>query len=86
MEIRFRVASASKCSKTDVLAALAFYCKSVDPGSFTDTNQIKDYIWNQKSHRHESRVMFFYLLYGNDDTVEGFAEFAYLPENQIIVL
>ena len=44
MELQFEVKSADKCSKRDILSALDIYCKSVDPGSMTDTNQIKDYI------------------------------------------
>lgn len=86
MKIQFEAVSALKCKKQDVIAALGIYCKNVDQGSITDTNQIKDYIWNAKPHCSESRQMFFYLLYGEDKTVEGFAEFAYLPTNQVLVI
>lgn len=84
--MQFKVVPAAKCTKKDVILAIDIYCKSVDPGSMTDTNQIKDYIWNPKEHSQEPRTMFFYLLYGSDNEVEGFAEFAYLPENQVLVL
>ena len=86
MQIQFSVIPACKCKKKDIIAAIDIYCKTVDPGSFTDTNQIKDYIFNPKSHKDEARSMFFYLLFGSDNTVEGFAELAYLPENQVLVL
>lgn len=86
MVLKFRISSAASCPKKDVITALDIYCKSVDSGSLTDTNQIKDYIWNRKNYSDEKRHMFFYLLYGQDDNVLGFSEFAYLPKNQILVL
>ena len=86
MLLQFKVIPAGKCPKKDVLEAIEIYCKTVDSGSMTDTNQIKDYIWNPKAHSHETRSMFFYLLYGNNDIVDGYAEFAYLPKNQVLVL
>lgn len=86
MLLQFSVLPASKCSKWDVIAALDIYCKTVDPGSLTDTNQIKDYIWNTKNHCDEKRSMFFYILYDQDSNVIGFAEYAYLPQNQVLVL
>lgn len=86
MIIELRVSPAKKCPKRDVIAALDIYCKAVDSGSMTDTNQINEYIWNEKKHHTESRKMFFYLLYDSDNQVEGFAEFAYLPKNRALVL
>lgn len=86
MVLHFEVKPADKCPKRDVLSALDIYCKSVDTGSMTDTNQIKDYIFNFKEHRQEPRDMFFYLLFGGDGVVEGFSEFAYLPETQVLVM
>lgn len=86
MLLQFSVLPASKCSKKDVIAALDIYCKTVDPGSLTDTNQIKDYIWNPKNHCNEKRSMFFYVLYDQSSNVIGFAEYAYLPQNQVLVL
>lgn len=86
MELQFKVLPAAKCTKKDVISAIDIYCKSVDSGSMTDTNQIKDYIWNSNNHNEESRTMFFYLLFGNENTVDGFAEFGYLPQNQVLVL
>lgn len=52
----------------------------------TATNEITDYILNPKKHSQEPRIMFFHLLYGSEHSVEGFSEFAYLPENQVLVL
>ena len=86
MVIQLKVVPAIKCPKRDVISALDIYCKAVDPSSLTDTNQISDYIWNTKDHQAEPRQMFFYLLYDSGGTVEGFSEFAYLPENQVLVL
>ena len=86
LKLQLRIAPAEKCPKADVIAGLDIYCKMVDPGSLTDTNQIKDYIWNRKRHSGEARVMFFYLLYGNEGMVDGFSEFAYLPENRVLVI
>ena len=86
MELHFRIFPAEKCSKNDVIEALDIYCKSTDSGSFTDTNQIKDYIWYPKRHAAEKRKMFFYLLYDGDGNVNGFSEFAYLPDNQVLML
>ena len=86
MRLQFDIVDASKCSKKDVIEALDIYCKTVDPGSMTDTNQIKDYIWNKKAHSREERIMFFYLLYDINGTVNGFSEFAYLPRNHVLVI
>lgn len=86
MLLQFSVLPASKCPKKDVIAALDIYCKTVDQGSLTDTNQIKDYIWNSKEHINENRTMFFYLMYNQNHEVIGFAEYAYLPETQVLVL
>lgn len=86
MVVQYKTASASTCPRKDVIEALDIYCKTVDEGSLTDTNQIKDYIWNDKKHRTEERLMFFYLLYDDDNKVCGFSEFAYLPKNRILFL
>lgn len=85
MILQLKIVPAKRCSKQDITAALDIYCKSTDPGSWTDTNQICDHIWNSQAYRAEPRQMFFYLLYDNDGTVEGFSEFAYLPENRVLV-
>lgn len=84
--LQFSVLPAIKCPKKDVISALDIYCKTVDQGSMTDTNQIKDYIWNSKEHTNENRTMFFYLMYNQNRDVIGFAEYAYLPETQVLVL
>jgi len=84
--LQFNVLPATKCPKKDVIAALEIYCKTVDSGSMTDTNQIKDYIWNPKKHINEKRKMFFYLMYNQDHEVIGFSEYAYLPGTQVLVL
>ena len=86
MTLQFEIIPASKCPKKDVIEALELYSRTVDVGSFTDTNQIKDYIWNPSEHKYEKRTMFFHLFYGNDGSVEGFSEIAYLPENQALMI
>lgn len=86
MFLQFSVLPAIKCPKKDVIAALDIYCKTVDQGSMTDTNQIKDYIWNSKKHINENRTMFFYIMYDQKNEVIGFAEYAYLPQTQVLVL
>ena len=86
MTLQFRAVPAEKCPPRDVNAALDIYVHTVDIGSMTDTNQIKDYIWNPKKHKKESRKMFFYIFYGNDGAVQGFSEFAYLPKSNVLVL
>ena len=84
--LQFSVLPAIKCPKKDVITALDIYCKTVDQGSMTCTNQIKDYIWNYKEHNKENRTMFFYLMYDKNQEVIGFAEYAYLPQTQVLVL
>lgn len=86
MELQFRIAPAAKCPQRDVIIALDIYSKTVDPDSFTDTNQIKDHIWNPDVHKKDRRTMFFYLLYDGRNSVAGYAEFAFLPENQVLFL
>lgn len=86
MMLQYRVSPAISCPKKDLIAALDIYCKTVDDGSLTDTNQIKDYIWNAKSHKKEERKMFFYLLYNGNNEVCGFSEFAYLPHCKTLFL
>lgn len=86
MLLQFNVIPASKCSKKDVLTAIDIYCKSVDSGSLTDTNEIMDYIWNPRKNIDKKREMFFYILYDQKSNVVGFAEYAYLPNNQVLVL
>lgn len=86
MQLSFVILPASKCSKKDVITALDIYCKNVDIGSFTNTNEIKDYIFNESSHKNEQRKMFFYLMYDQNSKVIGFSEYAYLPASQTVVL
>ena len=86
MTLQYRVSPAINCPKKDVITALDIYCKTVDDGSLTDTNQIKDYIWNPKKHSGEERRMFFYLFYNGNNEVCGFSEFAYLPHCKILFL
>ena len=75
MLLQFNVIPASKCSKKDVLTAIDIYCKSVDSGSLTDTNEIMDYIWNPRKNIDKKREMFFYILYDQKSNVVGFAEY-----------
>lgn len=87
MKLEYRVIRADKrTSKEDVTKALGIYIKNVDEGSFTNTNQILDYIYNPQKHKQESRKMFFYILYNINVEVEGFAEFAYLSQNSVLVI
>lgn len=75
-----------KSSKRDVTKALDIYIQNVDEGSYTNTNQILDYIYNPQNHKSEPRKMFFYILYNMNGEVEGFSEFAYLPQNNVLVI
>ena len=86
MILQYRTALATKCPAKDVVSALAIYSNNVDQSSLTNTNEIKDYIFNHKAHSHEPRQMFFHILYDKTNAVIGFAEFAYLPNNQVLVL
>ena len=87
MKLEYRAMRADKRSpKGDVTKALDIYIKNVDEGSLTNTNQILDYIYNPQNHKNESRKMFFYILYNINGDVEGFAEFAYLPKNSVLVI
>lgn len=87
MKLEYRAVRANKRSpKVDVTKALDIYIKSVDESSLTNTNQILDYIYNPQNHKNESRKMFFYILYNINGDVEGFAEFAYLLHNNVLVI
>jgi len=86
MTLTFEVRPASKCPKKDVITAIGIYSETVDSSSRTDTNQIKNAIWNAKDQHTEKRNLFFYLFYGNDGAVEGFAEFAFLHDSAVLVL
>lgn len=86
MTLHFEVRPAAKCTKKDVIAAMGIYSSTVDSGSRTDTNQIKNYIWDTHSGHSDKRDLFFYLFYGNDGSVEGFAEFAFLHTSRVLIL
>lgn len=86
MTLHFEVRPAAKCSKKDVITAMGIYSSTVDSGSRTDTNQIKSYIWNNQNNHNDKRDLFFYLFYGNDGSVEGFAEFAFLHTSRVLIL
>lgn len=86
MTLNFEVRLAAKCPKKDVIAAMGIYSASVDSSSRTDTNQIKYYIGDIKSHHTGERDLFFYLFYGNDGSVEGFAEFAFLHSSATLII
>lgn len=86
MTLHFGVRPAAKCPKKDVITAMGIYSSTVDSGSRTDTNQIKNYIWNGKDNHNDKRDLFFYLFYGNDNSVEGFAEFAFLHTSRVLIL
>lgn len=80
--MEFSIKRANRASSEDLATALGIYAKTVDEGSFTSTNQIRDYIVNRFE---EERQLFFYVLYA-DGGVVGFAEFAYLPRNQVLLI
>ena len=87
MKLEYKAVRANKKSpKWDVTKALDIYIKNVDESSMTNTNQILDYIYNPQKHKSEPRQMFFYLLYNVNEEVEGFAEFAYLPQNSVLFI
>ena len=86
MTLHFEVRPAAKCSKKDVITAIGIYSAMVDSGSRTDTNQIKSYIWNGQGNHNSKRDLLFYLFYGNDGSVEGFAEFAFLHTSRVLIL
>lgn len=87
LKLEYKAIQANKKSpKCDVIKALDIYIKNVDESSMTSTNQILDYIYNPQNHKSEPRKMFFYLLYNVNGEVEGFAEFAYLPQNSVLVI
>lgn len=86
MTLNFEVRLAAKCPKKDVITAIGIYSASVDSSSRTDTNQIKYNIWDTKSHHTRQRDLFFYLFYGNDGLVEGFAEFAFLHSSATLII
>lgn len=80
--MEFTIKPASKASSRDRAQALTIYVRTTDSGSDTDTNQIIDYI---DAGYEEDREMFFYILYV-DRKVVGFAEFAYLPKTEVLVI
>lgn len=94
MTVHYSVHPTFKCSRKDVINALDIYCKCVDYGSLTDTNQIKDYIWNRQAHVSEERQMFFYILLLNQKTdgraipslvLFPFAEGHHIPQVDVLV-
>lgn len=86
LKLEYKAVRADKrSSKGDITKALDIYIKNVDEGSLTNTNQILDYIYNPQNHKDEPRKMFFYILYNVNGEVEGFAEFAYLPQNSVVL-
>lgn len=86
MTVNFEVRPAAKCPKKDIITAIGIYSSMVDSSSRTDTNQIKCNIEDPKGNHTRNRDLFFYLFYGNDGAVEGFAEFAFLRSSSVLVL
>lgn len=82
MNVCYNIKNASRAKQSDLIKALSIYSKTVDKFAQTDTNQIMDYI----SKRYdENRIMFFFVLYLNGE-VCGFAEYAYLKKNKVLML
>lgn len=82
METSFQIKNARKARRKDVEKAIDIYVRTVDDGSDTNTNEIYDYI---SSNYEENRIMFFYVLYHNDE-VEGYAEYAFLRKSSALVI
>lgn len=80
--VKYEIRLAKKVNKRQLTDALNIYLHSVDDESDTNTNEIRDYI---KSNYTETRIMFFYVLFLNDQVV-GFAEFGYLNINQTLII
>lgn len=82
MNVCYNIKNAYKAKQSDLIKALSIYAKTADKFAQTDTNQIMDYI---SKKYNENRVMFFFVLYLNGE-VCGFAEYAYLKENKVLML
>lgn len=82
METNYRIKAVINVKDKDLPEALDLYIRSVDENSDTSTSEIRAYIQNKYD---DNRKMFFYILYVNNSVV-GFAEYGYLPENQIIFI
>lgn len=69
--------------KNKIGKAIDLYLKTIDvESSYTNTNQIVDYIVNQY---RDDRIMFFYNLYKGRE-LYGFSEFGYLRQSQTLVI
>lgn len=81
-DVNFKIIE-SKYRKKDLNRILDIYIRTVDQNtSYTSTNEIMDHI--NKDYK-ENRKLFFYNLYLNNDAY-GFAEFAFLPRSEVLVI
>lgn len=82
-EVFYKIQILNKHTKQTIINdVLDIYLHSVDEGSETNTNQINYYIRNMP---HDKRQMFFYALFVNDEII-GYAEYAFLPRNQVLLI
>ena len=82
MDVNYRIKQIKSVKDKDLTEALDIYIHTIDEGSETSTTQIRDYIQNKYNDKRE---MFFYILYVNN-AVAGFAEYGYLPENEVLLI
>lgn len=82
MDVNYRIKQIKSVKDKDLTEALDIYIHTIDEGSETLTTQIRDYIQNKYD---DIRKMFFYILYANDKVV-GFAEYAYLPHSEVLLI
>lgn len=82
METNYRIKAVTSIKDKDLTTALDIYMHAIDENSDTSTSEIRDYIQNKYD---DNRKLFFYILYVNNSIV-GYAEYGYLPENQILLI
>lgn len=82
MDVNYRIKQIKSIKDKDLTEALDIYIHTIDEGSETSTIQIRDYIQNKYNDKRE---MFFYILYVNNAVV-GFAEYGYLPQNEVLLI
>lgn len=82
MDVNYRIKLVKNLKNKDLVEALDIYIHTIDEGSETSTMQIRDYIQNKYN---DERIMFFYILYVNN-VIAGFAEYGYLPKNEVLFI
>ena len=82
MDVSYRIKQIKSVKDKDLTESLNIYIHTIDEGSETSTIQIRDYIQNRYN---DKRKMFFYILYVNNEVV-GYAEYGYLPQNEVLLI